>query len=192
MRVSPFLTVLVLFLPLTACGKKKKPAGPPPFEELCAKSCERVRSCHEEIDGEECRLDCVNALMPYGARLRAEFVQEIQQCMLDSRCRDLGTGALDNSCRKDATERLGVSLKTIHMCDALNDTLVRCTLGSPGTEGCQQSFKILNDDTLAEATHCRDVECKELGQCFTAALGFSTPMPPVISPAGDDDEQEQQ
>jgi hypothetical protein len=183
MRISQSLTLLVLCLALTACSKKKKPAGPPPFEELCAKSCERVVGCHQEVDGEECRLDCVNALMPYGEHLRAEFVQEIQQCMLDSRCRDLGTGALDNTCRTEATERLGVSLKTVEMCEALGETLMRCTLGTPDShhDACQQSFKILDDDTLEEATHCRDVECKELGQCFTAALGFSTPMPPVIT-----------
>ncbi len=186
MRGSLLLTLLVLPLALTACSKKKKPAGPPAFEELCATSCERVRECNAEVDGEQCRLDCINSFMPYGDHLRAEFVDEIEQCMLDSRCRDLGDDALDNTCRRDATERLGVSLKTVKMCESLDDTLERCMIGQPGNrEGCQQAFKILDDDTLDEAIQCRDVECKELGRCFTAALGFSSPIMPGV-PAEDD------
>lgn len=192
MRAFPFLIVLLVVLVLTACNKRKKPAGPPPYEELCVQSCERVSDCHHEVDREQCRLDCVNALMPYGERLRREFVEEMQQCMLDARCRDLGIGALDNDCRQDATERLGVSLKTVEMCEALNETLARCTLGTPRSryEACQQSFKILNDDTLEEATHCRDVECKELGHCLTAALGVANPMTPGIATDGEGEDEE--
>jgi hypothetical protein len=165
----------MLVLVVSACHHKKRQAGPPPFETMCEKGCERVNECDPEVDSEECRLNCLGSLGPIGAHLRKEFVDEVEQCITDARCIDLGVSALDNSCRHDASERIGANLKVLKLCDGLSETLARCTVGVPAMrfDACIDSMKVFDDETVEAATDCNEVECADLGKCFTATIGFS-------------------
>lgn len=181
MRSSTLLTLGLFTLAATACHHKKHQKGPPAFEAMCAMACERTSACDPQVDVEECRLNCIGSLGPIGPHLREEYVEEIEQCVSDARCIDLGSSALDNSCRREASDRIGANLKVVKLCDGLSATLARCTVGEPATrrEACLDSMKVFDDDTIEDALGCNDTECAELGKCFTTVIGFS-PAPATV------------
>jgi hypothetical protein len=175
MRTSRFLTIAVLALAIAACHHKKHQQGPAPFETMCEKACQRVNECAPEVDVEECRLNCLGSLGPIGEHLRKEYVDEVQQCFSDARCLDLGVSALDNSCRRDASKRIGANLKVVELCDGLSETLSRCTVGVPTTrlDACIETMKVFDDETIEGARDCNEAECADLGTCFTMTIGLS-------------------
>jgi hypothetical protein len=173
------------FASLAALGcHKHHDEGAPRFEQSCTTACERVVACDASVDAEACEADCRETFDPYGAHLRKEYLEEFDQCIVDTRCRDLGTSALANSCRKDARERVGANLKAVKLCDAVSHTLTRCAGSNQEDQtACLDSMKIFNDATLAEATACGDVPCSDIGKCFTAAIGY---VPTMSMSAGAD------
>jgi hypothetical protein len=183
---SPLLSFAVASFAASGC-RKHHHEGPPRYEQSCTTACERVAACDASVDAEACEEDCRDTFDPYGAHLRKEYLEEFDQCVADTRCRDLGMSALDNSCRNDAKERVGANLKAIKLCDAVSDTLARCAGSNQQNQtACLESMKIFNDATLAEATACGEVPCPEIGKCFTAALGYV----PTNQAAGPHDAQE--
>jgi hypothetical protein len=164
-------------LAVAACHRRSHDDGAPRFEETCAISCDRVHECDSEVDAEECRQNCHDAFSPFGAHLRKEFLEEVDQCLEDARCGDLGVSALDNSCRRDASDRIGANLKVVELCKAINATLVHCGSNGQELEVCASSMKIFDDETLDKAKSCADVPCGDLGRCFTMSAGVIVGMP---------------
>jgi hypothetical protein len=183
MRFLPCVLGAVVCLSGSACHHNHHDDGPPRFEQSCTKSCERVHACDDSIDAEECQQNCVHDYSPYGEHLRKEFLDEVDQCIADARCSDLGVSAFDNSCRRDATERIGANLKAVELCDVVADTLAVCAnavaVTMPSSDACIQGMKIFNDATLKAAADCGEEPCAQLGKCFTSALGF---VPPTVAP----------
>jgi hypothetical protein len=173
MRAAHSLALAVLTLAGSGCHKKRQ-SGPAPFETMCERGCARVNECDPEVNREDCRVACLGSFGPIGEHLRPEYVEELQQCITDARCIDLGVSALDNSCRHDASDRIGANLKVIKLCDGLSETLSRCTVGVPAMrlDACLETMKVFDDDTVEDATDCNDSECRDLGKCFTTILGF--------------------
>jgi hypothetical protein len=155
---------------LGACHKKSK-QGPFPFELTCSKSCQRIHACDDEVDEEECRMSCLDLYGPYGANLNKEYLKELDQCVADARCDDLGVTAPALSCRRDAGERTAVSLKVVELCESLPAAISECGAYAPSEQVCHDSFKIFNDATIKDAIDCLDHPCDELSRCLLATLG---------------------
>jgi cytochrome c peroxidase len=111
--------------------------------------------------------------LTFGDHLRKTYYDEFNQCIAEARCSDLGVSAFDNDCRAQASDRIGVNLKTIKLCEAVSEMLDRCAGGvsSADPKPCQQSMKIFNDTTLEDATKCSGESCHDISKCFTESLG---------------------
>jgi hypothetical protein len=172
-------TSVVTLAGLTACHHKRH-GGPSPFEQSCTRTCQRVASCDESVDVAACGDACFNSISTFGDHLRKQYFEEFNACIADARCSDLGVTANDNDCRKSATQRIGVNLKTIKLCDAVSEMLERCgSVTAPDPKPCQQSMKIFDDTTLDDAIDCSGESCTDISKCFVESLGV-VPGPMAI------------
>jgi hypothetical protein len=174
-------------LTLTGCHHKRH-GGPSPFEQSCTQTCQRVASCDESVDVAACDDACINSISTFGGHLRKQYFDEFNACIADARCSDLGVTANDNDCRKNATKRIGVNLKTIALCDALSEMLERCgSVTAPDPKPCQQSMKIFDDAMLDHATDCSGESCTDISKCFVESLGV---VPGPMAIPSDSDSQD--
>jgi hypothetical protein len=157
-----------------ACHAKHKEAGSP-HETTCLKTCERIHECDREADLAACRTGCEDVYGPLGDKLKDEYFAEIDQCIADARCSDLGTRALENGCRGDAAARIGAGLKVVALCNELPEAFMTCEIAAPSEEACLNSFKLFNDATIDQAMECFGEPCDEFRACFFDAIGGAIP-----------------
>lgn len=184
MRLPPCFWLMLTCAALSASCRRSHHDDLSRYEATCTDSCERAQECTPSVDVEACASKCRDEVGTIGARLRSDYLEEIDQCVADAECSELGEEAFDNGCRGRAKKRVGASLKAIELCDQLVNASFRCNDAAPlvaDASSCIEGFKIFNDRTLGKALGCRLAECDDITQCFARTFGFPTSTAPAAS-----------